>query len=102
MQIPVLLEPIPGNRYRARSGEPLVLSAEGRTRAEALHNLELLVSQRLAASQAEIAHIDVSAVSENPWRLYAGSLPKDDPMVQEWIQIMEENRRKADEDPELP
>jgi hypothetical protein len=28
----------------------------------------------------------------------AGMLDPEDPLVQEWIQIMEENRRKVDED----
>jgi predicted RNase H-like HicB family nuclease len=38
MQIPVLVEPIAGDGYRARGTEPFGLSAEGATRAEALEN----------------------------------------------------------------
>ncbi len=39
MQIPVLIESIAGNGYRARGGEPLPLTADGPTREAALHNL---------------------------------------------------------------
>ena len=37
MQIPVLIEPIAGNGYRARGGEPLAVVVEAPTRAEALN-----------------------------------------------------------------
>jgi predicted RNase H-like HicB family nuclease len=40
MQIPILIEPVAGNGYRARGGEPLALAAEGATREEALANLK--------------------------------------------------------------
>jgi hypothetical protein len=102
MKIPVIIEPLPGNRFRARSGEPLPLTAEGESRPDALKNLGLLISRHLAASKAELAELEVSGVTDNPWDLYAGVLPKDDPVVQEWLEIMQENRRKADEDPDLP
>src|SRR5437016_4676790 len=49
MDIPVLIEPVAGNGYRAKCGEPLPISAEGRTRDEALANLRRLVEQRVAA-----------------------------------------------------
>src|SRR5438874_195671 len=39
MQISVLIEPVPGNGYRAKGGEPFALSAEGATRGEALARL---------------------------------------------------------------
>ena len=34
MRIPVLVEHVPGNGFRAQGGEPLAISAEGTTRAE--------------------------------------------------------------------
>ena len=38
MQIPILIEPIAGNGYRASGGEPLALTADGATHEEALAN----------------------------------------------------------------
>ena len=48
MQIPVLIEPVAPNGFRARSGEPLGLTAEGATREEALQKLRELVTRRIA------------------------------------------------------
>ena len=39
MQIPVLVEPVANNGFRARTGEPLPLSADGGTPEEAVRNL---------------------------------------------------------------
>ena len=39
MQIQVLVEPIPGQGYRAIGGEPFALVAEGATRDDARQNL---------------------------------------------------------------
>jgi hypothetical protein len=38
-------------------------------------------------------------VVENPWGKYAGMF-KDDPMFADVLEIMKDNRRKDDEDPE--
>jgi hypothetical protein len=35
-------------------------------------------------------------IPENPWPRDVGTLNPEDSLFQEWIQIMEENRRKAD------
>jgi hypothetical protein len=32
---------------------------------------------------------------------FAGMFNPNDPLVQEWLQIMAENRRKADDDPDV-
>ena len=39
MQIPVLVEKVKGNGYRARGTEPFAISAKGSTREEALAKL---------------------------------------------------------------
>jgi hypothetical protein len=36
----------------------------------------------------------------NPWLRIVGILDHDDPLVKEWIEIMRENRKEADEDPD--
>jgi predicted RNase H-like HicB family nuclease len=101
MEIPVLIEPVAGNGYRAKCGEPLPITAEGRTRDEALANLRRLVQERVAAG-AEVATMSLPAKNAaNPWAGFAGMF-KDDPYFDEVIDIMAENRRKMDADPDMP
>jgi hypothetical protein len=97
MHIPVLLEPLPGNRYRARAGEPFALTAEGATRDEALRQLRELIDRQLR-NGAELTSFELPG--ENPWLRMCGIYDPDDPMVQEWLEIMEANRRKMDEEPD--
>jgi len=102
MEIPVLIEPVAGNGYRAKCGEPLPITAEGRTRDEALANLRRLVQERVAAG-AEVAALKVSGNdAANPWVEFAGIYDPDDPVVQAWEKAMAEHRRKIDEHPERP
>jgi hypothetical protein len=98
MHIPVLIEPVAGYGYRARSLIPDAVTAEGRTDAEALKNLRERIQSQLAAG-ARIAYLDL-AVEEHPLARSAGILQRDDPLVQEWKDIMAENRRKDDENPD--
>jgi hypothetical protein len=98
MELPVLLEPIDGTGFRARSGEPLVLTAEGSTKREALQNLQLLISKRLAQG-AELVSLEFPP--PNPLMMMAGSL-KDNPLYDEWVEAIEEYRRKVDEEDGLP
>lgn len=101
MEIPVLIESVAGNGYRAKSGEPLALNAEGATRDEALANLRQLVSQRLKAG-AEMATLRLADPPQgNPWVEFAGMF-KDDPYFEEVMEIMAENRRTMDADPDVP
>jgi predicted RNase H-like HicB family nuclease len=101
MELPVLIEPVAGNGYRAKSGEPLPLTAEGATREEALRNLRQLVQQRLHTG-AEVAALQVPGPPPaNPWVEFAGMF-KDDPYFDEWQEAIAENRRRADEEPDLP
>lgn len=94
MEIPVLVEPLPsGKGFRARAGDPLGLSAEGATRDEALHQLQSLTNGRLS-SGAEIVPMHVG--TGNPWVDSAGFLP-DDELTREWMDILRENRKKANE-----
>ncbi|MHB1424120.1 MAG: hypothetical protein ACYC3I_13165 [Gemmataceae bacterium] len=58
------------------------------------------IQERLKAGAA-VCGIDVPA-RENPWIEFAGCLRADDPLVQEWIEIMAENRRKEDENSGFP
>jgi hypothetical protein len=100
MEIPVLIEPVAGNGYVARTGEPLVLRAEGATRDEALSNLKQEMAKRLT-NGSQLVPFKLEA-EQNPSMTGAGMYDPNDPLVQEWIDIMAENRRKADEDPDYP
>src|SRR5438270_12972680 len=101
VKIPVLIEPVAGNGYRAKSGEPLPLAAEGATRDEAMRKLRELLHERLHAG-AEVAALEVPGpAAPNPWVEFAGMF-KDDPYFDEWQQAMAENRRKMDADPDIP
>lgn len=99
MRIPVMIEHLPENGYRARAGDPFGFSVDAATRDEALQQLRELIDRKVKSEGTEIMHLEVP-VAENPWLKMAGTLDPNDPMVQEWIQIMDENRRKADEDPD--
>ena len=95
MRISVLIEPVPGNGYRARGSEPLGLIAEGTTRDKALQKLRELIDERVAGG-AEIVSIDLPEQKPaHAWRPYAGML-QDDPLVEEWKQAMAEYRRQVD------
>lgn len=99
MQIPVLIEPIAGNGYRARGGEPLALSAEGATREQALAKLKEQLEARLKNGVALVS-LEVS-FEPHPLAKFAGMF-KDDPYFEEVLDIIAENRKKMDADPDVP
>jgi len=96
MQIPVLLEPIARNGYRAKSLEPFAISAKGATREEALAKLRAKIESRLKKG-AEIVGLEVSAPPD-PWMEFAGMF-KGDPWIKDWKRSIEEYRKQVDEDP---
>lgn len=99
MDIPVLIEPVAGNGFRARGCEPFALVAEGATREEALQKVREQLQDRLQAG-AQIVPMAVPG-QENPWVKFAGMF-KDDPLFDDWQAAIAENRRKADADPDVP
>jgi hypothetical protein len=98
MQIPVLIEPIAQNGFRAKTGEPLLLSAEGITRDEAVDKLRALVKTKLT-SGASLLPIEIGSAN-NPWLAMAGIHDPADPLVQEWKQSMAEYRQQVENDPD--
>lgn len=99
MEIPVIVEPVAGNGYRATGagGLSVGLTAEGASPAEAIDRLAAQVQARLTAG-AELAQLRVS-VNSAPWQQDAGYLCEE-PLYEPWREAMEENRRKVDEDPD--
>ena len=97
MQIPVLVEKIRGNGYRARGTEPFALSARGSTREEALVKLRTKINARLKKG-TELVGLEVGA-ENHPWMKFAGMF-KDDPLFDDWQKAIEEYRKRADGDPD--
>ena len=99
MEITVLLEAKQGHRYRASSGPPLAVEAEGTSREEALGNLRAQVEHKIR-SGAESLTLEVGK-PVHPWTQFAGTL-KDDPLGEAWGQAMAEYRASVDNDPNAP
>jgi hypothetical protein len=99
MEIPVIVEPVAGNGYRAvgTAGLSVGLIAEGTTGEEAMEKLRALVKARVAAG-AEIRPLQETA-GPHPFSDQAGWL-RGDPMYDAWRQAMEDYRRQLDEDPD--
>jgi hypothetical protein len=97
MQIPVLIEPIAGQRYRARTGEPLALCVEGSTVEEVEREVARIVEERIRQG-ARIVTVNVSngpLSSELPFP--ADDLYQSDRGFRELQEAIVENRRIEDE-----
>lgn len=98
MEIPVIIEPVTSNGYRAigAGGLSVGLTTEGTTAAEAIDRLADQVRLRVNAG-AKLAELSVA--NDPPWKKDAGYL-RDEPLYEAWREAMEENRHKLDEDPD--
>src|SRR5687767_5847283 len=99
MDIPVLVEPVANNGFRAVSGEPLHLQTEAPTREEAVSKLRQLIERRVADG-AELIAVSVET-SCHPLAPFAGML-KDDPLAEPFKQAMVDYRNKRDADADAP
>jgi hypothetical protein len=99
MEILVLIEPVPGNGFRATSGGPVAFTAEGSTREEALGNLREAIGRRVTHG-AELAPLGLGTPL-HPWARFAGTL-RDDPLFDEWQEAIAEYRRRVDAEQETP
>jgi hypothetical protein len=99
MHLTILLEPADGQRYRASSGPPLKVEAEGASREEALCKLREQIEHKLR-SGVEILTLEVGTF-EHPWARFAGTL-KDDPLFEDWVQAMAQYRASLEDDPNAP
>lgn len=100
MKIPVLIEPLPGEGFRA-SGAAWEMSAEGQTSEEALDRLRQEVQQRLSHG-SQVTYLDTEQLapnskSEHPLARFAGCM-KDDPLYDEWQAAVAEYRANCDQD----
>jgi hypothetical protein len=108
MELHVVVEQVEGNGYLART--PLGWSAEGPTPEQAVKNLQEEAARKLAGG-ATVTTIQVPTPDTrfirapdpglDPWKAMIGTLDLNDPVIREWMQIIEENRRAADNDPDV-
>lgn len=95
MNLTVLIEQIDHQRFRAATGEPISLAAEGDSREEALERLRQLAEERLA--DAELVVVEMPGVERpNPWTSFAG-IWKDRTDMDEFVEAIQEYRREIDE-----
>ena len=96
MEIPVLIEPMPGSGFRAKAGSLFTFTAEGSTPDEALkHFKEKIVEQLIGG--AELVSLNVPV--ENPWLRVVGAF-RDDPDFDDWQKEIAEYRRQIEADPD--
>ena len=99
MQIPVLIERIARNGYRARGGEPFAVTARGATPEKALARLRSKIESRVKKGGA-IVTLELTP-APHPLAEFAGMF-KDDPLFDEVVKHMAENRRRRNTDPDVP
>ena len=94
MQIPILIEPIDGERWRATAGGPFNLTADGASRQEAVQNLERLVAMRFEAGAAVLA---MNVPPTSPVVPARGPMKYDDPDYDAWLKNTAAKRKVEDE-----
>jgi hypothetical protein len=97
MQIPVLVERIAGNGYRASGAGAFAVTAKAATREEALAKLRKKIQARLK-NGAELVNLEVESES-TPWVKFAGMF-KDDPLIDDWKRAMSDYRKEVEQDPD--
>jgi hypothetical protein len=96
MQIPVVVERVKGNGYRARGTEPFAVSAKGAKREEALAKLRMKIETRLKKG-TDLVALEIGPLP-HPWTEFAGMF-KDDPWIDDWVKSMAEYRQEIEDDP---
>lgn len=118
MHIPVLVEPVAGAGYVARTGSPFDWTAAGATPEEAVRALQAVVTSRVATG-ARVATVEVAPESDALAQLRAkgavvelpppvpgqhplagliGSL-RGNPLLDEWRKAVQEYREEIENDP---
>jgi predicted RNase H-like HicB family nuclease len=99
VEIPVLLEPLPDGGFRARSGDPLVLTAQGDSPDSALRNLRDLIETRISGGTL-LTTIQVLNIGTG--RHPGAGMYRDEPLFDDWKSAIDEYRQKIEDDPEVP
>ena len=96
MNIPVLIEPIANNGFRATGGLPFEITVEGATRDEALGRLRAEIDRRMACG-ATVVSLEITPVTEHPW-IHGAGMFRDNALFDEWQAAISEYRRQVDQD----
>jgi len=96
MNIPVLIEPIANNGFRATGGLPFEITVEGATRDEALGRLRAEIDKRMACG-AIVVPLEITPTEDHPWVQGAGMF-RDNPLFDQWQEAISEYRRQVDQD----
>ena len=99
MRIPVLIETISEQRYRATGREPFGGSVEEETPEAALQEIRRRIEDRVA-NGARIATLDLPDV-RSPWT-GGPSMFRDNPLFDAWQQAIADYRRNVDDGPDGP
>lgn len=92
MRFETLIEPTKLGGFRLTSFATGIV-VESTTREGVIAEFRRLIRDR-ASKGAEFADIEIPP-AERPWMKFAGDL-KDDPLFDEWVQAMAENRAELD------
>jgi predicted RNase H-like HicB family nuclease len=99
MEIPVLLEPLPEGGFRARSADPLGLTAQGDTPDSALRHLRSLIEAHTASGTMWTAiDVPISTFGPHP----GAGIYRDEPLYDRWRAEIEANRQEIEDDPDIP
>jgi hypothetical protein len=91
MNTTVLIEKVAKGRFRASTSQPIVLTGEGTSREEAIHDLQQSARKRLAT--AEWVQVELPATpTSNPWLQFAG-IWKDHPELEAFLTDISARRR---------
>jgi hypothetical protein len=100
MQIPVFVEPIDNQGYRASGAPGFAFVAQGASADKALGRFHAEIERRIAEG-AILVNLEVRTAEENPWIECAGSL-EDDRFYEAWQREIAEYRRQVNECPGDP
>ncbi len=97
MQVPILIEPIAGGRFRARMGEPFQITAEADDAESALRDLVQLEETRLRSG----ARLAALTMANGSVQAVTPAFPADDAYKTDWVyqelaDAMAENRRQEE------
>lgn len=94
MQLPVLIEPLEGGRFRARTGELFLVCAEGESVAQATDALVKALKKQLSnGSQLILVDIPTGLSAPSSLPLPGDELYKTDWVYRELQEAIAENRR---------
>ncbi|MCC6493669.1 MAG: hypothetical protein IT424_11690 [Pirellulales bacterium] len=94
MQIPVVVESVGSDHFRAQSLPPFSAVADGTTKEEAVSKVRDELNKQIEEGK-DVVMVEVETKAENPWLKIAGRL-KDNPSFDEWRAEVEAYRRQCD------